>query len=69
MKELIIGVEGMSCGHCKNSVEGSLSDLTGVESSEVDLDAESVTVEFNESKVQENDLKAAIEDAGPYEVK
>ncbi|GAB6137974.1 cation transporter [Halanaerobaculum tunisiense] len=69
MKEVTIGVAGMSCGHCKNSVEGALNDLTEVESAEVDLYTAAVTVEFDESKVQENALKAAIEDAGPYEVK
>ncbi|MGM0471444.1 MAG: copper ion binding protein [Bacillota bacterium] len=69
MKQLTITVAGMSCGHCKNSVEGALNDLTGVESAGVDLDAKSVTIKFDESKLEENDLKAAIEDAGPYEVK
>lgn len=69
MEELTIGVAGMSCGHCKNSVEEALNGLAGVESAEVDLDAESVTVTFDASKTQKDGLKEAIEDAGPYKVK
>ncbi|GAB6138201.1 cation transporter [Halanaerobaculum tunisiense] len=69
MKEVTIGVAGMSCGHCKKSVEGALSNLAGVESAEVDLDAELVAVKFDDSQVEEADLEATIEDAGPYEVK
>ncbi|MBM7624707.1 copper ion binding protein [Sporohalobacter salinus] len=68
MKKLSIDVEGMSCSHCKNSVEKALTDSAGVESAEVDLDAESVTVKFDDSKVQKDGLKEAIEDAGPYKV-
>lgn len=68
MKELTVSVEGMSCGHCKNSVEEALNDLAGVEFADVDLDTEAVTVKFDDSKTQEDDLKQAIEDAGPYKV-
>ncbi|AGB40744.1 copper ion binding protein [Halobacteroides halobius DSM 5150] len=68
MKEVLFNVEGMSCGHCKNSVETALNDLAGVNNATVDLDAATVTVKFDDT-VSEADLKAAIEDAGSYQVK
>ena len=67
MSKQELGVEGMACGHCKNAVETALLDLDGVNEAEVDLDKEVVTIEHEE--VGEKDLIAAIEDAGPYQVK
>ncbi|MDI4646091.1 cation transporter [Cohnella hashimotonis] len=58
-------VEGMSCGHCVNSVEGALKKL-GAEA-KVDLAAGSVAISYDESKLGLADLKSAIEDQG-YEV-
>ncbi|MFC3797677.1 cation transporter [Cohnella sp. GCM10012308] len=58
-------VEGMSCGHCVNSVEGALKQL-GAEA-KVDLAAGSVAVSYDESKLGLADIKTAIEDQG-YEV-
>jgi copper chaperone len=69
MVELTLDVKGMSCGHCKNSVEGALNDLIGVKSAVVDLDEALVTVKFDDVQLEKNDLETAIEDAGPYEVK
>lgn len=68
MEEIKLSVTGMSCGHCKQSVEGALNDLAGVNSAEVDLDAELAKVKFDDSVLEESDLKKAIEAAGPYEV-
>ncbi|KXS42896.1 MULTISPECIES: cation transporter [unclassified Candidatus Frackibacter] len=66
MDEVTITVRGMSCGHCKNAVEEALNALDGVESAEVDLDAETVAVSYDGLEVE--DLKSAITEAGPYEV-
>lgn len=49
MKTLIIGVEGMACGHCKASVEGALAAVPGVSSAVADLDAKSATVVCEDS--------------------
>ncbi|MFC5648795.1 copper ion binding protein [Paenibacillus solisilvae] len=65
MQTVTLLVEGMSCGHCVNSVEGAVNKL-GV-SSKVDLSGGSVTVDFNESKVSLDAIKKAIEDQG-YDV-
>ncbi|WP_342387759.1 copper chaperone CopZ [Salinicoccus bachuensis] len=68
MAQKIIEVEGMTCGHCKSSVEGALSELEGVKSADVNLDANNVNVEYDESKVTESSMVEAIEDQG-YDVR
>jgi len=67
MKEITLDVTGMSCGHCKASVEGSLNALDGVSNVEVDLDNGKVKVTYDEDKVQQIKLREAIEDQG-YDV-
>lgn len=37
-------VQGMTCGHCKMSVEGALKEIDGVSAAEVNLEAGSVDV-------------------------
>ncbi|WP_336338282.1 heavy-metal-associated domain-containing protein [Haloarcula brevis] len=54
-------VEGMSCGHCEQSVEEAIEALDGVRSADADRDAEQVTVDGDASQ---EDLVAAVEDAG-----
>jgi copper chaperone len=65
MQTTTLKVEGMSCGHCVNSVEGAVKKLGA--SSKVDLNAGSVTVEYDASKVTLDAIKEAIEDQG-YDV-
>ncbi len=62
-----ISVPEIHCGHCKASIEGALQPLEGVTSANVDVDATSVTVTFDESAVSRDQIVAAIEDQG-YEV-
>jgi copper chaperone len=56
-----ITVEGMSCGGCEQNVETTLGDLPGVTSVEADNESDTVTVEGDAS---EEDIAAAVEDAG-----
>lgn len=64
--ETILKVEGMTCGHCKEAVEGAVNKLDGVKSAAVDLEAANVTVDHEESVTIEA-MKEAIEDQG-YDV-
>lgn len=64
MKNIVLQVEGMSCGHCVAAVEGELRNL-GVDG-KVDLAAKTVTVTLNDS-VSIEDVKHAIEEQG-YDV-
>lgn len=65
--EKTLNVQGMSCGHCKMSVEGALKKLDGVSAAEVNLDDAKVDVTFDESKVTVDAMKEAIEEQG-YDV-
>ncbi len=65
MQNVTLKVQGMSCSHCVNSVEGAVRKLGG--SAKVDLAAGLVSVEFDESKISLEAIKESIEDQG-YEV-
>ncbi|SER58333.1 copper chaperone CopZ [Salipaludibacillus aurantiacus] len=67
MKKETIQVEGMTCNHCKQAVEGALNKVDGVAKAEVNLDANNVTVEYEDSQVNLSTLKEEIEDQG-YDV-
>ena len=72
MKEFImaikLNVEGMTCNHCKMAVTKALTELEGVSSVEVHLQEGTVDVDYDETKVNVEKLKEAIEDQG-YDVK
>lgn len=65
MTTTTLNVQGMSCGHCVNSVESAVKKL-GVEA-KVDLATNSVTVDFDETKVSLDAIKETIEEQG-YDV-
>ncbi len=59
-----LNVEGMSCAHCKAAVEEELGKLPGVAYSNADPGAGTAEVRYDEGKVTNADLKAAVEEAG-----
>jgi len=65
MKNVKLNVQGMSCGHCVNSIEAAVQSLGA--SAKVDLANNSVTVNYDESKVSLESIKEAIEEQG-YDV-
>ncbi|GIM46222.1 copper chaperone CopZ [Collibacillus ludicampi] len=66
-KTVTLQVNGMSCNHCVNAIESALKEIGGVDSVRVDLDAGRVTVTYDETIVDLNNLKDAIEEEG-YDV-
>lgn len=68
MKEIVLNVEGMSCGHCSNAVSKAVLALNGVSEAKVDLAKKMVLVVFNPDLLQEAQIKNAIEEQG-YDVK
>ena len=64
-RKVIIGVEGMSCGHCSARVEKALNAIEGVIAS-VELENKRAVAECD-AGVSDEALRAAVEDAG-YEV-
>jgi copper chaperone len=67
MAQTKLNVQGMTCGHCKSAVTNALKELDGVKNVEVDLQAGKATVEYEEGKVSEENMKEAVEDQG-YDV-
>jgi len=65
MATVTLNVEGMSCGHCVNSVEGAMKELGAT--GQVDLANKQVTVTYDESQITLDAVKEAIEDQG-YDV-
>ncbi|MFL5965440.1 MAG: heavy-metal-associated domain-containing protein [Gaiellaceae bacterium] len=62
MTEIAYTVAGMTCAHCKQAVSSELSQVSGVDSVEVDLDTKLVTVRGR--ALDDTALRAAIEEAG-----
>jgi len=58
-------VPGVSCAHCKQAIEGEVSQVQGVVSVDVDLEAKTVSVVAE--PLDERAIVAAIDEAG-YEV-
>ncbi|MFM1650574.1 copper chaperone CopZ [Brevibacillus sp. B_LB10_24] len=67
MKTVTLGVRGMSCNHCVNSIEGALNKVAGVGQAKVDLAAGQVMVSFDEAAVSLAEVKETIEEQG-YDV-
>jgi len=62
MQNVILKVQGMSCGHCVNSIEGAVKKLSAI--AKVNLAAATVAVEYDESKITLDAIKETIEDQG-----
>jgi copper chaperone len=67
MTTITLSVPDISCAHCKTSIEGAVSPLAGVDSAEVEIDARTVEVKYDESAVELDAIIAAIDEQG-YEV-
>lgn len=65
MTNITLQVEGMSCQHCVNSIEGALKVIGVI--GKVDLTNNTVDVSFDENQVAFEAVKEAIEEQG-YEV-
>lgn len=59
-----IKVKGMMCEHCENRVNKSLGAMDGVSFVKADRLSESVEIQFDESRVSLDDIKAKIKDEG-----
>ncbi|TDB73905.1 heavy-metal-associated domain-containing protein [Micromonospora sp. KC723] len=56
-------VQGMTCGHCVNSVSTEVGAIQGVADVQVDLATGRVTV-TSESPLDDKSVRAAIDEAG-----
>lgn len=61
-------VTGMTCGHCVNAVSEEVGKLATVQSVDVQLnpDAVSIVTVTSEAPVADTEIAAALEEAGDY---
>jgi len=58
-------VEGMSCGHCRKTVENALNAVDGITAS-VTLDPPAATIEFSGEEKTLEELQQIIQQAGEF---
>lgn len=66
MKDYVLQVEGMSCNHCKMTVESTAKGVAGVKNAVVDLKKGTLNVSFEGDDL--SPVKEAVTEAG-YPVK
>jgi len=64
MNKIEIQVEGMTCGGCVKSIQNALNAREGVSRASADLDAKTVSIEFDPAVIEVSALQQAIVDAG-----
>jgi copper chaperone len=67
MENIVLHVNGMSCGHCVKAVEGSVGSLSGVSQVKVNLSEGTVAIKFDPFVTTLETIKETIDDQG-YEV-
>lgn len=68
MNNTTLNVPGISCDHCKSSIEGAVGRLTGVGTVSVDIERRTVAVNFDTEEISLAEIVAAIDEVG-YEVR
>lgn len=64
VRELVLKIEGMTCGHCVHTVTKALSELDGVEDVHVELEGGRAEVAFDPARVDVEAMRRAVEAAG-----
>lgn len=64
MEKTNLKISGMTCGGCVSSVNRVLSALNGVVKAEVSLEKQDAMVDYDASKVNLEQLKRAVTEAG-----
>ncbi|HAT62342.1 MAG TPA: copper resistance protein CopZ [Prevotella sp.] len=61
-------VNGMKCDNCKAKVEGALMAVDGIKNAVVSLSDKNVTVEYDETRVNAEQMKNAVDNSGHFEM-
>jgi len=64
MQTVTLGISGMTCGGCVRSVTNVLKALEGVAKAEVSLEKKNAVVEYDPGKLQVEQLKRSVVEAG-----
>ena len=68
MQKAKFQIKGINCQSCASLIEEKLKKLGGVLEARVNFDSKKAVVVYDESKINENDIKKAIEEAGNYQI-
>ncbi len=61
---LILKIDGMHCSSCSMNIDGDLEDLDGVMSATTSYKKQESKIEYDDSKVDEGQIKKVIENLG-----
>ncbi len=64
MKKIVLLIEGMTCSACSNGLEKYLNKQEGVNSASVNLIMSNASIEYDEKKLDLNDLDRFVKEAG-----
>lgn len=64
MKKETMNITGMTCASCANAIERSVGKLEGVKLVNVNFATEKLNVEFDENKLNSNNIKDAVKKVG-----
>lgn len=64
MATINLNVEGITCGGCEKSIRNALLERDGISDATASHETGVVAIEYDESKIQQDQLKQAIEEAG-----
>ena len=59
-----IHVEGMTCGHCVETVTQAVNSLDGISQVSIDLDKKQVSVDFDDSRTNLDAISSKIVEVG-----
>jgi len=68
MQKAKFQIKGINCKSCISLIEEKLKKLGGVFEVKVNFDSKKAVVVYDESKINENDIKKAIKEAGDYQI-
>ncbi|MCA6362636.1 MAG: heavy-metal-associated domain-containing protein [Bacteroidetes bacterium] len=67
MKHLTLHITGMTCGHCENFVKGIIAEMPGTANVAVDHKSGLAELDIDETVLQADTVKAAINETQVYQ--
>lgn len=64
MVHQVIQVEGMTCGHCVETVTQAVASLEGIQKVAVDLEQNQVALDYDEEKISLEEISTKIMGVG-----
>lgn len=64
MKDIKLKIEGMHCTGCSSRLEKVLNNIEGVEKAKVSFEGKEATINYDDEKISEEQIRSEIEEAG-----